>query len=606
MIDGVLSGPLPGQDQNLTAEQLQDLLFADFEVWARSFAVFKSIKGGTPHHGLLPNILQLRVIAHYRRCMIEKRPCLIMILKPRQKGASTIAEAVCYRHMRTHENLNGALMGDVQSTSDKVFEMFRTYAAEDAYPYADGKPNINLDKTTTDEITLGSGSKWWKETAGSSNAGRSGTVQVLHLDEVAYFPSSDTKDPTTAVLGAFYKEGPMSLGFATSTAKGATGWFHDTWWGDNDWFKVFAAWYEFDDASASFPTPQARQHFERTMTKDELVEQILYNVTVEQLHWRRKKIKTDYKGDTGKFRQEYPSSAQGAFLSSSRMRFEETSVAAMAAWAKTNDNRETGNLRQQIHRGAATWMPDHQGSVHRWEEPEFGRKYLISVDTCTGKDQPIGGTTADPDWHSVQVWRQAYMNEDGAYRKPALAALHHSREDVDILAEIIAATAAYYGNCLVVPEVNNSGLALVKALVKLGVNVFRRQAHVQRRKQETEEEKLEAYGWMTDKLTRKWMIDEVAPIIRQEGVDIKAPEVWAEFQSFIVDDNGSAKAAPSKHDDHVMAACIGIYNLGHATEYKLAKVTGMDLSRLGRDPRYMAGEGWRRRIPMEALRSQRR
>lgn len=606
MTEFAMSSPLPGQDHNLTAEQIQDLLFQDFEVWAHSFAVFKSIKGGTPHHGLIPNVLQLRVIAHYRRCIIEKRPCLIMILKPRQKGASTIAEAVCYRHMRMHENLNGALMGDVQSTSDKVFEMFRTYAKEDAYPYADGNPNIMKDLDLTDEITLGSGSKWWKETAGSSNAGRSGTVQVLHLDEVAYFPSSDTKDPTTAVLGAFYKEGPMSLGFATSTAKGAVGWFHDTWWGDNDWLKVFAAWFEFKDSITPFPSPNARAQFERTMTRDEIEEQILYKVSPEQLQWRRKKIQTDYKGDTGKFRQEYPSSEQGAFLSSSRMRFDASSVSAMMVWAQTNDTRETGNLRQQIAGGASTWMPDQQGSVHRWEEPVFGRKYLISVDVCTGKDQQIGGTTANPDWHSVQVWRQAFMNEEGVYRKPALVMLHHSREDIDILAEIIAAMSAYYGQCLVVPEVNNCGLALVKALVRLKVNVFRRQAHVQRRKQETEEEKLEAFGWLTDKMTRKWMIDEVAPIIRQEGVEIKAPEVLQEIQSFVIDDNGNAKAAPSKHDDHVMGMCIGIYNLGHATEYKLAKVTGMDLSRLGRDPRYMAGEGWRRRIPLDALRSNRK
>jgi hypothetical protein len=68
-----------------------------------------------------------------------------MILKPRQKGASTIAEAICYRHMRVHPNLNGALMGDVQSTSDKVFEMFRRYAKGDkfpAYAIAPGQPNV--------------------------------------------------------------------------------------------------------------------------------------------------------------------------------------------------------------------------------------------------------------------------------------------------------------------------------------------------------------------------------------------------------------------------------------------------------------------------------
>jgi hypothetical protein len=582
-------------DPNLTTEELAKVIFQDFEMWAKNFAVFKGITG-TIEFGLLPNKLQLQVIDHYRKCQIRGLPCLIMILKPRQKGASTIAEAVCYHHMRRYPNLNGSLMGDVQSTSDKVFEMFRRYAQEDKFPYSDGKPNILPGCDLADEITLGSGSKWWKETAGSTNAGRSGTVQVWHGDEVAYYPSSPSKDPTTAVLGSFYKEAPFSLGFATSTANGASGWFHDTWQGENDWFKIFAAWFEFPEAATPFKSESDKQHFIRTMKEDEVLEQKLYRVTYEQLHWRRKKIATDYKGDIGKFRQEYPSSADGAFLSSSRMRFDEVAIANMMVWADSNDARECGNLVLQGRRGIASWIPDPRGSVVRWEEPRHGCRYLISVDTCTGEDQQVGGTTSDPDWHSAQVWRQGYTTQSGDYLPPALVAMHHSREDTDILAEIVASMASYYGNCLVIPEVNNSGLHIVKCLVKHGCNVFRRSAHVQRRKQQTEEEKLEAFGWNTDQLTRKWIIDVMAPLIRQEGMMIYAREVLEQFKSFIVKDNGRCEAAPSKHDDHVLAACIAIYNLGAATEYKATGSAGLDHRRLQTDPRYMAPDGFKRRV----------
>jgi hypothetical protein len=578
----------------LTAEDVEYLIALDFEIWCRNYAYFKGIDG-KKSQGLPPNILQLRVIDHYRKCQKEGKPCLIMILKPRQRGASTIAEAVIYHHMRKHNDLNGVLMGDVQSTSDKVFEMFRRYAEEDTFPWRDGQPNIAKGLNLADEITLSTGSKWWKETAGSTNAGRSGTVQVLHMDEVAYFPSSDSKDPTTAVLGSFYR-GPQSLGFATSTAAGPTGWFHDTWWGKNDWCKIFAAWFEFPECATPFKAPAEREEFERTMTKDEILEASLHNVSLEQLHWRRSKIDTDYQGDTGKFKQEYPSTPEGAFLSSSRMRFDEEGVNNQLAWSKSNNDHQCGNLILQTETGPASWLPDPRGSVKRWEEPIIGCRYLVSVDTCSGEDQQTTGTTADPDYHSVGVWRAPYIDRAGRERRASRVASHHSRLDTDILCEIIAGMARYYGNCIVIPEINGQGgLHTVKLLVnKYKLNVYRRAPHQTHRKAQTDEEKIAAYGWATDKLTRKWIIDGAVQPIRQETVEIKDHDVWEEFRTFIVTANGGCQAAPSRHDDRVIETCIALYNLGAATEYRFGMVRGIDISRLGRDANYLCADGFRR------------
>lgn len=581
----------------LSKEDIEYLLCLDFQIWLQNYAHYKEITGELKT-GMPPNILQLRVIDHYRKCQAAGLPCLIMILKPRQRGASTIAEAVIYHHMRRYPNLNGVLMGDVQSTSDKVFEMFRRYGENDRFPWRDEQPAFAPGLALTDDITLTNGSKFAKETAGSTNAGRSGTVQVLHMDEVAYFVVSVVKDPTTAVLGSFYKDGPQSLGFATSTANGPSGWFHDTWWGENDWRKIFAAWFEFPECSRAFSSEEEKERFVLKMTEDERIEQKLYKVSLEQLHWRRAKINTDYEGDVGKFKQEYPSSPEGAFLASSRMRFDEIAVANMLAWAQSNDQRQRGNLIIQDGRKVATWIPDAKGSVIRWEEPRVGCRYLVSVDTCSGEDQQIGGTTADPDYHSAQAWRQAYIDLAGNEIPPAIVALHHSQLDTDILAEIIAGMSFYYGNCLTIPEVNGQGgFHIVKLLVKKGCNVFRRLAHITHRKIQTEEERLEAFGWQTDKLTRKWIVDAAVPMIRLEKVMIYAPEVMKEFQTFIITESGNCQAAPGKHDDHVIAGCIGLYNLGAATEYRMSQIQGLDLARLARDPRYMAPDGFRRVAP---------
>lgn len=566
----------------------------DTEWWITRCAQIRK-KDGSIEKAMRPNRLQLRVLQHYRECQMAGKPCLIMILKPRQKGASTIAEGVIYHHLRKYPGLNGALMGDIAATSDKVFEMFRRYYENDQYPWNQGPKDDELNMT--EEITLPNGSKWYKETAGSTNAGRGGTVQVAHMDEVAFFPSTASKDPTTAFLGSFYKDGPMSLGFATSTANGASGWFYDTWTTQNAWKKIFAAWFEFDDSSRAFDSEEEKLAFERSLDEDELQERKIYDVTLEQLHWRRHIINTDYRGDAAKFRQEMPSNDEECFMLSSRPRFDMAAVKSMIAAAGTNDYRQRGNLVIQPDK-SAIWLPDPMGSIHRQEEPLIGCRYLVAVDTCTGKDQQIGGISSDPDWHDVQVWRQGYTDpQTGTVRNPKIVAWHKSQVDTDELAEIIASLSFYYGKCMTVPEVNGmGGLHVVKLLVAYGVPVFRRKPHTNHTKKQSEQEEMEAFGWQTDLLTRKWIIDALVPVIRMERADIPFLEILEQFRTFVVTDSGKSEAMPGKHDDSVLCAAIGLYNLGAATEYRLARVRGMDLMRLARDPHYMAPNGFQRRV----------
>ncbi|HEX2099081.1 MAG TPA: hypothetical protein VHF69_00375, partial [Candidatus Synoicihabitans sp.] len=258
----------------LTEEEIAILVSLDPEFWGTHFACYKGMdgqirRGFSAELGNDPlNILQKRVIEHYRKCQALGKPCLIMILKPRQRGASTIAEMVCYHHMRKHKNLNGSLMGDIAATSDKVFEMFRRYAEGDEYPWEDGLGSLkpkDEENNQADSITLPNGSKWWKETAGSKNAGRGGTLQVYHGDEVAYFTMDTGKDPLNAVLNSFNMDLPVALGFLTSTANGMSGDFYTMWMDDtNDWCKIFAAWFEFPECSKEFDNETERQRFIRT------------------------------------------------------------------------------------------------------------------------------------------------------------------------------------------------------------------------------------------------------------------------------------------------------------------------------------------------------
>ena len=119
----------------------------------------------------------------------------MIILKPRQKGASTCAQALTYHHMRKHENLSGSLMGDISGTSDKVFEIYRRYAENDMFPWDESGGSIADGGSLADLIKLQSKSNYGKETAGSKNAGRSGTIQVGNMTEVAFWPMQEKETP---------------------------------------------------------------------------------------------------------------------------------------------------------------------------------------------------------------------------------------------------------------------------------------------------------------------------------------------------------------------------------------------------------------------------
>ena len=578
-------------------QKLHDLIRIDPEVWFSTFAVIKDKRGKNIKP--IANTLQKRMFEHYRKCQIENVPCKMVILKPRQKGASTCAQALTYHHMRKHENLSGSLMGDIAGTSDKVFEIYRRYAENDEFPWDDTGTNLADNGNLADLIKLNTGSAYGKETAGSKNAGRSGTIQVGNMTETAFWTTTGRGDPALAYLQSLYDGDNLSLVVADSTPNGPQGWFYNTWVQDNEWAKIFAAWFEFSDSVIPFESDEQLQEFKDTMTDDEFSEMDRFDVNYEQLHWRRRVLQDKCNGDLSKFRQEYPSDPEECFLMSSRPRFHVDILKKMEKSAK-NQKAEVGTVNIQNEGESASFKPDDRGFCKIWNHPNEDDKYVISVDTCTGEDQQEQGLAADPDYHSVQVWRSGYDDYSGDYHVPRLVALHHSRVDIGYLAEEVFALSLYYGKALVIPEVNNSGLALVRYLLDYGVPCYRR-----RRMNDSSGMVEKSFGWSTDKITRKTVIDHLASEILEENLDIPCEDVLKEMRTFVVNDKGKPEAAPGHHDDHVLAAAIALYNMDAASKYKGFKKKTISNAMLRKNPALLCPDGFMR-VPLNQMVKQRK
>jgi hypothetical protein len=566
-------------------QQLADLIRIDPEVWFSTFGVIKDKRGKDIKPK--PNVLQKRMFAHYRKCQVEGLPCKMIILKPRQKGASTCAQALTYHHMRKHENLSGSLMGDIAGTSDKVFEIYRRYAEHDIFPWDETGQNLEDGGSLADAIRLRTKSVYGKETAGSKNAGRSGTIQVGNMTEVAFWPMGGERDPALGYLQSLYDGDNVSLVVADSTPNGPAGWFYRTWVQENEWAKIFAAWFEFEDSHVPFKSEAQLKDFKDTLTDDEKSEMDRFDVTWENMHWRRRVLQDKCNGDVSKFRQEYPSDPEECFLMSSRPRFHMESLNDMTKDAKAQNYKVGVMSVQEGNKGS--FRADPQGNWRVYDEPEHDSKYLISADTCTGEDQQQQGLAADPDFHSIQVWRAAYEDWHGVWHVPRLVAIHHSRLDIGVLAQELEGAARYYGGAFIVPEVNNSGLALLKYLLEMGLNVYRR-----RKVNDSNGMVEKSFGWSTDKITRKTVIDHMASELMEGNYDIPDLDVLHEMKVFVVNDKGKPQAAPGHHDDHVLAAAIALYNLDLASSYRLPKKTKITNRMLRKNPGLMCPDGFMR------------
>lgn len=335
-----------------------------------------------------------------------------------------------------------------------------------------------------------------------SSRGRGETAHRLLGDEVAFWERSDER--LAAVLPTAGDVGQVILG---STAAGMHGRFFHLYSGapDNGWHAVFVGALDRPDRDPAWLAA------ERTGL-----------------------------GDLGP--QEYPLSADEAFVSSGRGAFDHESL----LWLRQNSCRPApwrGVLERDTTRVIATRAK--KGLWRLWESPKQGRAYLISADSCQG---PGGRDYA----HAVIMDRESWDQ---------VGCLHGRIPPHELARELILASYLFPDPAgrpaLLVPEANNHGQATLVHL-RSHPNVWVQERFDQRVQKATNQR-----GWLTDMKNKPAAVGQLGAALKLGNWGVRDTEAVAEMQVFEYQADperpsrpGRFGAAGGMHDDRVMAHAI--------------------------------------------------
>lgn len=247
------------------------------------------------------------------------KPVRIITLKARQLGQSTGIQSWHYEECDRKPNRVAFTICHNQPSTVEMFDKARKIHRNLWFPQ-------RSPISSGAKMELENHSTFLTATAGNLEAGRSLTIHNLHISELPMWPNAD--EVLDGLLNSVSDDPDTSI-FVESTAKGTANAFHEMWIqaeeGHSDFYPYFAPWFWNPQYRVAIPKGK-RDEVWRTLTAEEERHMRAYDLTLEQILWRRRTIKTKCKGSERKFKQEYPACATEAFLSSGRPVFNQQAI----------------------------------------------------------------------------------------------------------------------------------------------------------------------------------------------------------------------------------------------------------------------------------------
>lgn len=476
------------------------------------------------------NDAQRKLYAVAKRQQDAGKPVRLIILKARQLGFSTLTEGLIFHACATRRNVNALIVAHREDATANLFRMSKLFYDELPAPV---KPMLRA--SNAQELVFENPSKLRSErearpglrsrircaTAGGRGIGRSDTLQCVHLSEYAFWPDgADGKASTLAGILQAVPSLPGTMVVIESTANGFED-FKERWdaavAGENDFEPVFFAWFENPDYS--MPVVPGTE-----WTPEERDLKAAYQLTDEQLQWRRWCIANNCGGSLDMFRQEYPASPGEAFLHSGTGVFDNEQIVLRLERLPSPAGR--GEFMD------GEWTESETGAIKLYELPEEGVPYVLGGDTAgEGSDYFTAIVIDNVSGRIAAKLRQKYSEPEYVRQIDALG--------------------RFYNDALVAIETNFSTYPVMKLQEMEYPNQYSRE-----REDTYTRQMRKSYGFRTDRQSRPRAIANLVEVFSSHPEWFTDRELLEEMLTFCYNEDHRPEALAGKHDDLVMGAAI--------------------------------------------------
>jgi hypothetical protein len=434
-----------------------------------------------------------------------------IVLKARQQGISTYCAARVFWKTFFTPYTRSVVMAHDSATSDALFNMSRNIIDNMEEPPA-------LNKSNAKEILFEHNKSGYRlYTAGAKEAGRGTTPTIAHLSEVGFWQFDEQ------ILAGLFQGISQEVGtevILESTANGASGEFYRLYQGamrgENEYIPIFLPWFITPEYRRTAP-----QDMELTTEEWELLE--TYDLDNDQLYWRRLKI-----GESGerKFKQEYPSSPEEAFLVTGNSVFDQEAVNSIAVKAP--------NYVREFDENSNYFEDAREGHLEVWIPPSFDDRFIIGADVSLGVGQ---------DYSTAVV-----LNKE----RQVCALFRDNFTDPSNFGDILFYLGRYFNNALLAVESNSLGIATLNRLKQMNyINLY-----YQTKAANLLNDEGGKPGFRTTVSTKPMIIGNLKRAVEEEDLWIPSDVIVGELKTYVSAENGSTNALAGNFDDTVMALAI--------------------------------------------------
>lgn len=442
-----------------------------------------------------------------------------IVLKARQMGLSTYATGRVYWKSYLTPYNKSVVMAHDSATSDALFSMSRNIIQNMRPEFAPV-----LKKSNSKEIGFEHNDSGYRlYTAGSPEAGRGTTPTIAHLSEVAFW-THDAKILAGLFQGISQADGTEVI--LESTANGVGNEFHRLWKGavagENEYIPIFVPWYLMPEYTRDVLEPD---EFLETITEEEEDLQLKHGLELNQLYWRRLKIA---EGGLDKFRQEYPSTPEEAFIVSGANVFNTEKLM----------NTEPSRVQKKQHFNIESCMfDDHrEGSLEIFKFPRYDSNFVIGADCSLGVGR---------DYSAAVV-----LDEE----REVCAVYRNNKIDPTQYGDLLFYLGRLYNNALTAVESNSLGIATLNRLKQMDyVNLYH-----QTKVANISNEEGTRLGWRTTQATKPMIIGHLKNAIENDDILLASPTIIQECLDYVADENGRTNAITGCNDDTVIATAIAL------------------------------------------------